>query len=117
MYSCPLFCLSLQQFTLAMCIIALCARIFGARSNVSGLSGTIPPDGWALPAGLETLTVSNGNLSGPLPKLFQLPSSLKRMDLSSNRINGSLDSIPAWSLPEELTLYLQNNTLSGLPMP
>lgn len=57
---------------------------FSAHSLLDGkgLAGSIPVGAWALPDGLQRLSLAQNTLSGPLPLTFPLPAALNRVDLS-----------------------------------
>lgn len=76
------------------------------------LSGSLPT--WHNPETLGALFVENNTFSGAIPAAFwaTLPSSMTDLDLSQNRLTGTLSANVA--IPQAMmTLTLSNNSLHG----
>ncbi|GAB4822541.1 hypothetical protein N2152v2_009587 [Parachlorella kessleri] len=87
------------------------ASVVGMHLSGRNLIGTIPASGWTLPPSLQALNVSHNRIYGTLPSSWTLPAHLAGLDLSSNQLSGSL---PAnWALPGLELAQLDNNQLAG----
>ena len=87
-------------------VLTLCRQLSGRN-----LIGTIPAGGWALPPSLEALDISHNRIYGTLPSSWTLPAHLAGLDLSFNQLSGSLPS--SWALPGLDLAQLNNNQLAG----
>ena len=87
-------------------------------SSVSFGRGATLPAGWAAPAGLRLrfLRMWNCSLVGTLPDAWAGWGTLEHLDLSQNRLRGTLPR--GWAeggLPALQKLYLEGNQLTGSP--
>ncbi|CAJ2655892.1 unnamed protein product [Trifolium pratense] len=76
------------------------------------LSGAIPSSLFTLPS-LDTIYFSHNDLSGAIPSfLFTIPSIITHLDLSSNRLNGTLQLDEFLKLRNFVELNLSYNNIS-----
>ncbi|KAH7686275.1 Non-specific serine/threonine protein kinase protein [Dioscorea alata] len=110
---------SLHSFTSNSSLRHLSSLLLSRLHNLTSISIlSVPITGSGLPLILSqmphllSLTISQSNLSGPLPSsLFSLP--LTHLDLSSNNLNGTLPIFPASSTHLQY-LNLENNNFHGV---
>lgn len=77
----------------------------------SELSGEVTPEFFEIPS-LQYLNLSNNRLVGTLPELNHMNDKLSVIDLSHNHISGCVPT--SWSAMQALnTLILHNNSLQG----
>jgi hypothetical protein len=90
-------------------LLKLTSLYFGGFERTAGLNGTLPA---ALPPKLRYVELRGRNLTGTLPTLWGLLSSLTHLSISNTQIDGSIPS--EFNLLRGLqTLRLQSSRLTG----
>lgn len=75
------------------------------------LRGSIPAGGFALPSTLQRLSLSRNLLEGSLPRSWALPANLSTLDLTENNLGGLLPS--DWTAPASAAIYVSPQQGAG----